>query len=244
MDKIYDFRRQCESAHWSLLAKRLVGFGTAGSVYEACNASAAPGAGDILPQCPYVVKVQPILSADDAAALHNEIAINEYAGVNGIAPRVHDYWVCDRVPESLARLYRDYDSPELFRKDRLQSGVPYLFVVMDRAPGQPLLTYARSRKLQLLPAVLCSAVASVVHKMHDLGIIHNDLKPLNVMVAEKPNATEPSTPKFVVNIIDFGSSQRVAPAPGATVSDADRQRDLKELADTLQLFNIKCEHWA
>jgi tetratricopeptide (TPR) repeat protein len=91
-------------------------------------------------------------------------------------------------------------APEPIALERLPDGRPY--IVMTRTPGDPLAAHlaASAGPWAVAPALalmdaLCASLAAV----HARRFVHGDLKPENVMVAERGAGAPP-----VVGLVDFG----------------------------------------
>lgn len=79
------------------------------------------------------------------------------------------------------------------------TGRPYF--VMELVPGEPITAYCNARRCGLRDRLeLMTRVCHAVQHAHQKGVIHRDLKPGNVLVAEQDGVP---TPK----VIDFGISK-------------------------------------
>ncbi len=87
----------------------------------------------------------------------------------------------------------------------------YIFIVMEYIQGGNLRDYLKTQKKMTEPvtARIISQVASGIKYLQGFGIIHRDIKPDNIMVA---NAGE----KINVKIADFGLSKILAPGEKTT----------------------------
>jgi Tol biopolymer transport system component len=84
-----------------------------------------------------------------------------------------------------------------------KDGTP--FFAMEYVPGELLLKHAESRGLRPRERLeLLAQVCDAVHYAHEKGVIHRDLKPGNITVAEVEGS--PSQPK----ILDFGVARAMA----------------------------------
>jgi serine/threonine protein kinase/tetratricopeptide (TPR) repeat protein len=82
-------------------------------------------------------------------------------------------------------------------------GMPYF--VMELVSGVPITTYCDEKRLTLRERMeLFLSVCRAVEHAHQKGIIHRDIKPTNVLVAEYDNRAVPK-------VIDFGVAKAVAP---------------------------------
>lgn len=107
-----------------------------------------------------------------------------------------------------------------------KDGLP--FFAMEYVPGEPLLDHAESRGLGLRERLeLLAQVCDAVHYAHEKGVIHRDLKPGNILVAE----TEGSPPR--PKILDFG----VARAVGAGLHSGSLQTRTGTLVGTLSYMS-------
>jgi tetratricopeptide (TPR) repeat protein len=89
---------------------------------------------------------------------------------------------------------------------RTPAGIPYL--VLELVEGPPITSYCRERGLgpeELVRLVL--AVAEAVQHAHQRGVIHRDLKPGNVLVAEVGGRAQP-------RVLDFGIAKLAEAATG------------------------------
>jgi eukaryotic-like serine/threonine-protein kinase len=88
-------------------------------------------------------------------------------------------------------------------------GLPYL--VMEYVRGHTLREVLRSR--QRLTAVEALAIAeqmlAAIAAAHRAGLVHRDVKPENVLVAEAPSGGEANLVDSVVKVADFGLAQAV-----------------------------------
>ncbi len=124
----------------------------------------------------------------------------------------HDPSIIERFfKEALATSrIRDERLPQIFDQDRLDDNSPY--IVMEYLEGEDLA--ARLTRGPLSPeyaARLVLEILEVLHRVHQLGIIHRDIKPQNIFLARSDLLGE------VPKLLDFGVAHFVgeqATAPG------------------------------
>lgn len=90
-----------------------------------------------------------------------------------------------------------------FRRDELGR----LFLVMELLDGMDLHTYLQQHGSLSLERVqhIVRQVASALHAVHGLGIVHRDIKPRNIFLA-KQRSDQTVTSEFV-KVVDFGLSK-------------------------------------
>ena len=114
-----------------------------------------------------------------------------------------------------------------------------IYIAMEKAPGKPL-----SEHLPMSPAIAVKAmihVAQALGHLHELGWVHRDVKPANIMMV-------PDDP-HQVTLLDFGIARRLDrggfyqgdsyrtpayAAPENIVGQASRSSDVFSLAKTLE----------
>lgn len=109
----------------------------------------------------------------------------------------------------------------LFDAGSTESGRPYF--AMELVDGKPITTYCEERccsireRLELF-ATACDAIQHAHHK----GVVHRDIKPMNVLVVDRDESSE-------VKIIDFGIARDIA------ADDAGR-RDCTEAGEVVGTY--------
>jgi len=75
---------------------------------------------------------------------------------------------------------------------------PRPFLAMERIDGEPLVHFARHRRLGTRERLeLLASLCDAVQHAHEAGVIHRDLKPGNVLVEERDGVAQPK-------VLDFG----------------------------------------
>lgn len=111
-----------------------------------------------------------------------------------------------------AQLLAMLDHPDIARVfDVAETGDGLPYFVMEYVSGLPLLEYCNEREFDTGKRVeLMIVVCLAVHHVHQKGIVHQDLKPANVLVADLDGKAQPK-------LIDFGAARSSlhASEPGA-----------------------------
>ncbi len=109
-----------------------------------------------------------------------------------------------RVLRDLA--LRGYPAPRLLAQGDYRAGRQGLWFLMTRAPGIQLDAWMKShvraplgKKLALL-----KKIADAIEKLHQLGIVHLDLKPANIFVDDRGRGGP------AVELIDFGNARSLS----------------------------------
>ena len=102
--------------------------------------------------------------------------------------------------------------------DSRGGGVPYL--VMEYLVGKTLGDVLKDRKaLPFEEAIgLLRATAEAVDAAHRQNIVHGDLKPSNLFLAEEPNSKQPC-----LKVVDFGLARLANPPPTAEQDDSSQK---------------------
>lgn len=82
------------------------------------------------------------------------------------------------------------------------------FIAMHYVEGKPLPEVARDLALEKV-VWLFQQIAEAVHSAHRVGVIHRDLKPMNILVEQTEGG------EFIPYVMDFGLAREMA-APGMT----------------------------
>ena len=135
--------------------------------------------------------------------VQRDVAIKIMTGLAGVAdPR----FALER--QALARL--DHVGISRILDAGTFEDAPYL--VVELAPGKPITTYCDSANLNVPGRLkLFARACRAVHHAHQRGLIHNDLKPANLLVWDKPGEAEPH-----LKVIDFGVAAVLNLSGGST----------------------------
>jgi serine/threonine protein kinase len=133
--------------------------------------------------------------------LARHLNIGDLVAIKLLNPElVRDERVLDRFKrEALAG--RSFSHPNAVRIDdlrRTEDGVFYM--VMEYAPGQTLATQLTGRRRFDITetCAILEPIGSVLIAAHEVGVIHRDVKPENIMIAVSPAG------RFLVKLLDFG----------------------------------------
>jgi serine/threonine protein kinase len=112
--------------------------------------------------------------------------------------------------------------------DSRGGGVPYL--VMEYLVGKSLSEVLKDRKiLPLEEAIgLLRATAEAVDAAHRQNIIHGDLKPSNLFLADQPNSEQPC-----LKVVDFGLARLASSSPRPDLDDSSQKNAAGNLRGTL-----------
>jgi len=124
-----------------------IGDGRYGDVYETCEQA----------DCTYVAKIIEKKNDYTNASLENESRNQMIAAGHGLAPTIHEIWIC---------------------KDTVM-------LIMDRITGITLHAFlADPEKDDTIKARILKKVSTKIEKLHSIGIIHRDLHLKNIMVKD------------------------------------------------------------
>ncbi len=83
-----------------------------------------------------------------------------------------------------------------------------LFLVMEYVPGDPLFRLiAQGRLNNTLATDIALQITRALEKIHEVGVIHRDLKPDNVLLVMKPGE------RVLVKVVDFGIAKLIDAPP-------------------------------
>lgn len=143
--------------------------------------------------CNHVAKVMRLPKSAKGGFYLKEAEVQQYLGEKGLAPKVVFYTLCTRFPKW-----------------------NYFVIIMDRYDGN-LFELIDVKSKSQIKKWMADDILPKIKKMHDLGVIHNDLGASNILYSK-------SKGKYKFVIADFGLSRRVV-----NVSLAERKRDLEKL---------------
>ncbi len=123
--------------------------------------------------------------------------------------------------------------------DSRGGGVPYL--VMEYLVGKTLSDVLKDRKvLPFEEAIgLLRDTAEAVDAAHNRNIVHGDLKPANLFLAEEPNSEQPC-----LKVVDFGLARLANPPPTAEQDNSSQNGAPGNLRGTLAYMApelLRCE---
>jgi serine/threonine protein kinase len=137
-------------------------------------------------------------------------AFDKDRGVDVAIKRLHDHLVADPFSRERFRcetmLSARIDNPHVVRC--FDGGIdeddrPYL--VLEWLDGQDLAERLKASRLSTHEAIeITRQTALGLQAMHDVGIVHRDVKPRNLFVAQQPNKP------FVVKLLDLGVAHEVS----------------------------------
>ncbi len=95
---------------------------------------------------------------------------------------------------------------KVFDAGTTPDGQPYF--AMEYAPGEPLASFCDSRRIGLRARIeLLAQICDAIQHAHMKGVVHRDLKPGNILVAETDEGFRPK-------VIDFGIAKAVSASAG------------------------------
>jgi len=114
-----------------------------------------------------------------------------------------------------ARLLASLNHPNIATIHSLERDGELEYLTMELIPGQSLEAMIRSNSLELPDALAIGRqIARALEAAHGAGVIHRDLKPLNIMI----------TPESHAKVLDFGLARR------ATSGDSMREESVASVA--------------
>jgi serine/threonine protein kinase len=132
--------------------------------------------------------------------LAHHLNIGDKVAIKLLKPElVLDAKILDRFRrEALAG--RSFSHPNAVHIYDLKFANGVFYIVMEYAPGQPLSTQlAGRRRFDLAEACsILEPIGSALIAAHEMGIIHRDVKPENIVITVSPAG------KFLVKLLDFG----------------------------------------
>jgi serine/threonine-protein kinase len=129
--------------------------------------------------------------------LEQPVAIKYLKRVDVSRPDVVERFVREA---RLAAKIKNEHAVKVFDVDTLDSGVPY--IVMELLEGRDLESVLRDGALSLHDAIDYVLQASqALAEAHAIGIVHRDVKPANLFLAERPGGAS------IVKVLDFGISK-------------------------------------
>jgi tRNA A-37 threonylcarbamoyl transferase component Bud32 len=179
------FRVECELKGWEL--GHSFGGGYQGAVFFA---SRTGHKGE------FVIKVTPMDAWDRDAHLMSSLPVSIMMGEKGIGPVVRDAFVCTE-----RQAVRRWTKEVTTDSEVLRTTKAVFVLAMDEISGFSLdmaLAGLKQEDARQLASDLCAKIKI----MHALHILHNDLKPQNILVTEEDTGKE--VWDLVPWIIDFG----------------------------------------
>jgi eukaryotic-like serine/threonine-protein kinase len=127
-------------------------------------------------------------------ALGREVAVKFLSADLAAEPEAVERFA--REAEAVARIDSPY-VPQIFGHGATPEGLPY--IVMEMVWGKDLIDWVQTRGPMAAGAVamLAEQVAQALERAHELGIVHRDVKPENIVISGSPD-------HFHAKLIDFG----------------------------------------
>ncbi|BDC50291.1 hypothetical protein F183_A26070 [Bryobacterales bacterium F-183] len=187
------------------------------------------------------------------------LAHHRFLGTTHVIKRLHDQYASDadyvrKFRDEARTVRRLKGTPNIVEVEHMtQTDDGHLILVMEYAAGGELGALLKLRRLSLAEVIDFSMqIAAGLHAAHQTGLIHRDIKPQNILIAQD------STGRPVLKLIDFGlaadhsSSQTTSVLRGGTVGYAapeqwvypgkqlDGRADLYSLGVTM--YQMLCGH--
>lgn len=164
-------------------------------IWQACANAHEP--------CEHILKYIPFYESKDADKFESEVRIQSIAATKNVAPEILDAWTCStggalvmpKLIETLNDRWNNIDA-QIVNTITAEKFAPKLIALIDET-------------------------ATLVHKLHDMSIMHNDIHEYNLMY----NAEDQ------LQFIDFGQS---------TISSED-EADLVDNMQFRRMFRMMCE---
>jgi serine/threonine protein kinase len=107
-------------------------------------------------ELPLIAKLSPM----SVKGVENEVHIQSYAGLHGIAPKIYDFFVCNHESKR------------------------YYTILMDKLDGLTLDDFIQSNG-NVVSALLRKRIKKSIDRLYDLGIRHDDMHGGNFIISDK-----------------------------------------------------------